>query len=287
MTLYDIFYQHTKWWNNPSLGEDTQGKYGEVIKEMELCASDYAKDIKDVGDKWKWVIENETRELCRPNHFSFFLTGQKKEWHDTVVDDFLLKVRKAMQHYGFDFKELPRNIQALYGIEYYVKPKALKPQQKPSESAGGQLTGNGNETRPEPTAKPVVKEQLPTIYDDKVGKAKEQHVFYNAIQKGWMEIKGSTYKWKRNKGYLALLCGLLYWGDKVTTNYGANTDCLGEYPKKLSKTKHHFIYESGEVTKTSKDIKELFGGVDVSNLRSQLNELPDEYDSIVNLFPTD
>lgn len=287
MTLYDIFYQHTEWWDNPSLGDDTQGKYGEIIREMEMYAADYAKDIKDVGDKWKWVIENETRELCRPNHFSIFLTGQKKEWHDMVVDDFLLKVRKAMQHYGFDFKELPRNIQALYGIEYYVKPKALKPQQQPSESAGGHLAGNGNETRPEPTAKPVVKEQLPTIYDDDVSKAKEQHVFYNAIQKGWMELKGSTYKWKRNKGYLALLCGLLYWGDKVTTNYGANTDCLGEYPKKLSKAKHRFIYKSGEVTKTSKDIKDLFGGVDVSNLRSQLNELPDEYDSIVNLFPTD
>ena len=158
---------------------------------------------------------------------------------------------------------------------------------RPSESAGGQLAGNGNETLSEPTAKPIAKEQLPTIYDGEVDKAREQYVFFNAIKGGWMELKGSTYKWKRNKAYLALLCGLLYWGDKVKTNYGANTDSLGEYPKTLSKSNHRFNYESGEVTKTSKDIKDLFGGVDVSNLRSQLNKLPDEYDSILRLFPTE
>lgn len=289
MTLYDIFYQHTEWWNDPSLGEDTQGKYGDVLADMEACAVDYAKDIKEVGDKWKWIIENETRELCRPNHYTIFMTVDKKKWHDEVVNDYLLKVRKAMQHYGFDFKELPRNIQALYGIEYFDfrKPKASKPQQQPPESAGGQLAGNGNKTLSEPTAKPIAKEQLPTIYDGEVDKAREQYVFFNAIKGGWMELKGSTYKWKRNKAYLALLCGLLYWGDKVKTNYGTNTDSLGEYPKILSKTKHRFRYESGEVTKTSKDIKDLFGGVDVSNIRSQIDELPDEYNSILRLFPTE
>ena len=90
ITLFDIFYQHKEWWNDPSLGHDTQGKYGKVLAEMECCALEYAKDIKDIGDNWKRVIEKETRELCRPNHYSFFLTGEKKEWHDSVVEDFLL-----------------------------------------------------------------------------------------------------------------------------------------------------------------------------------------------------
>lgn len=170
-----------------------------------------------------------------------------------------------------------------------VEPQheAPKAPQQPSEANDGELAGNDNKTRPEPTAKPVVKEQLPTIYDDEINKTREQHVFYNAIQKGWMELKGSTYEWKRNMEYLALMCGLLYWGDKVTDDLGANTNSLGEYPKILSKSTDRFKYKSGEVTKTSKDIKALFGGVDVSNLRSQLNELPDLYDSIVRLFHTD
>ena len=84
MTLFDIFYQHTEWWCNPDLGHDTQGKYGDVLKEMEDCALDYARSIKDTGDRWKRVIENETRELCRPNHYSWNLRGDKKEWHDTT-----------------------------------------------------------------------------------------------------------------------------------------------------------------------------------------------------------
>lgn len=295
MTLFDIFYQHKEWWCNPDLGHDTQGKYGEVLKEMDICALEYARSIKDTGERWKRVIERETRELCRPNHYSWNLRGDKKKWHDTVVSDFLIRIRKAIEHcYGYNFTELPKSILPSYGIYCDEWPTNRKPQQKhieaPQQLIGGnsgELAGNGNETRPEPKAKPIAKEQLPTIYDDKVNKAREQHVFYNAIKGGWMELKGSTYKWKKNRGYLALLCGLLYWGDKVKTNYGANTDSLGEYPKILSKAKHRFKYESGEVTKTSKDIKDLFGGVDVSNLRSQLTELPDEYGSITRLFPTD
>lgn len=200
------------------------------------------------------------------------------------LSEAFIKKYEKVEFVGGDFGNYVRDT---YSVRKW-KPQHKAPEalQQLPEGAGGQLAGNGNETCPEPTAKPVVKEQLPTIYDD-VNKAKEQHVFYNAIQRGWMELKGSTYKWKQNRGYLALLCGLLYWGDKVKTNYGANTDSLGEYPKTLSKSNHRFKYESGEVTKTSKDIKDLFGGVDVSNLRSQLNELPDEYDSILMLFPTD
>ena len=167
-----------------------------------------------------------------------------------------------------------------------------EPQQKHTEAPqqpiggnSGELAGNGKENAPEGSTQPnIKKEELPTIYDDAINKAREQQVFYNAIKGGWMQLNGTTYKWQKNKEYLALMCGLLYWGDKVKDD---RTDPLGYRPKILSKSKHRFNYESGECKKTSKDIKDLFGGVDVSNLRSQLSELPDEYGSITRLFPTD
>jgi hypothetical protein len=167
-----------------------------------------------------------------------------------------------------------------------------QPQQKHTEAPqqpiggnSGELAGNGKENAPEGSKQPdIKKEELPTIYDDAINKVREQQVFYNAIKGGWMQLNGTTYKWLKNKEYLALMCGLLYWGDKVKDD---RTDPLGYRPKILSKSKHRFNYESGECKKTSKDIKDLFGGVDVSNYRSQLTELPDEYGSITRLFPTD
>ena len=290
MTLFDIFYQHTEWWRNPDLGNDTQGKYGEVLKEMEECALDYARSIKDTGERWKRVIENETRELCRPNHYSWNLKGDKKEWHDDVVSDFLIKIRKAIEHcYGYNFKELPDSIRRQYGIEIF-KPqqKHIEAPQQPIGGNSGELAGSDNENAPESSKQPdIKKEDLPTIYNDAINKVREQQVFYNAIKGGWMQLNGTTYKWLKNKEYLALMCGLLYWGDEVKDDLGAKTDEWGEYPKTLSKSKHRFKYEYGGRIKTSKNIKDLFGGVDVSNLRSQLSELPDEYGSITRLFPTD
>lgn len=157
--------------------------------------------------------------------------------------------------------------------------------QKPIGGNSGELAGNGKENTTEGSTQPnIKKEELPTIYDDAINKAREQQVFYNAIKGGWMQLNGTTYKWQKNKEYLALMCGLLYWGDKVKDD---RTDPYGYRPKILSKSKHRFNYESEECKKTSKDIKDLFGGVDVSNLRSQLSELPDEYGSITRLFPTD
>lgn len=296
MTLFDIFYQHTEWWCNPDLGHDTQGKYGDVLKEIEDCALDYARSIKDTGDRWKRVIENETRELCRPNHYSWNLRGDKKEWHDTVVRDFLIRIRKAIEHcYGYNFTELPKSILPSYGIYCDEWPTNRKPQQKhieaPQQPIGGnsgELAGSDNENAPESSKQPdIKKEELPTIYDDEINKVREQQVFYNAIKGGWMQLNGTTYKWLKNKEYLALMCGLLYWGDKVKDDLGAKTDDWGEYPKTLSKSKHRFKYEYGGRIKTSKNIKDLFGGVNVSNYRSQLTELPDEYGSITRLFPTD
>ena len=182
-------------------------------------------------------------------------------------------------------------------ISQYFKRrgKPIEPQQnviaaplQPSDGSGGELTDSGSETRPEGNEQPaIIKEELPTIYDDDVNKAREQYVLYKAIKAGWMRLNGTTYQWQKNVSYLALMCGLLYWEDKVIDDNGAETDDWGEYPKILSKSTHRFKYKSGEITKTSKDINTLFGGVNVSNARSQLDELPDEYGSITRLFLTD
>ena len=153
ITLFDIFYQHKEWWNDPSLGHDTQGKYGKVLAEMECCALEYAKDIKEIGDNWKRVIEKETRELCRPNHYSFFLTGEKKEWHDSVVEDFLLYIRKALEHYGYNFKELPEIIQKQYGIEYLRKAPKPQPETPQQANNGSDVEKAGRKKKEQPEAK--------------------------------------------------------------------------------------------------------------------------------------
>ena len=184
ITLFDIFYQHRNWWNDPSLGKDTQGKYGEVINEMEACACEYAKDIKAIGDKWKWVIENETRDLCRPNHYSFFLKGEKKEWHDLVMSDFLLHIKKAMQHYGYNFKELPRNIQALFGIEYFGQ----QPQQKNAKWVS--LLPDGNSQN-----------------------KKAIRIFKKAINANLITIAESGLHFNGSNALLSYLCGIIYCGD--------------------------------------------------------------------------
>lgn len=122
-TLFDIFYSK-KWYELPD-----HSSYNTVLEEMQQCAVKYALDIKTNCVDWKRVIEDETRELCRQNHFVLFLSAEKKKWHNTVRADFLLCVKKAMGHYGFDFKELPKNTQLHYGIEYYSKSKPESPEQ--------------------------------------------------------------------------------------------------------------------------------------------------------------
>ena len=155
-----------------------QGMY--IVKLCDLAKkvgiiADFTNDDKDGTDELK-VKLHELTELA---------TGLKEESN-----------KRGLSHFA-------DNCDLVISAASKVNWNTPEPQQLSIEGNDGELTGNGNETRPEPTAKPVVKEQLPTIYDDEVSKAKEQHVFYNAIQRGWMELKGSTYKWKRNKGYLA------------------------------------------------------------------------------------
>lgn len=187
---------------------------------------------------------------------------------------------------AYSFGEFVRNAYKPAWWEVQPQQKHTEAPQQANRGNSGELAGNGKEVQPQGKEQPVInKEELPTIYDDEVNKDREQQVLYNAIQRGWMELNGTSYNWLKNINHLAFMCGLLYWGDKVTDDKGANTDSLGEYPKILSKSSHRFKYNHEGITKTSKDIMELFGGVNVSNYRSQLNGLPEEYGSIMRLFP--
>lgn len=245
MTLFDIFYQHTKWWCNPDLGHDTQGKYGEVLKEMEDCALDYARSIKDTGDRWKRVIENETRELCRPNHYSWNLRGDKKEWHDTVVRDFLIRIRKAIEHcYGYNFTELPKSILPSYGIYCDEWPTNRKPQQKHTEAL----------------QQPI---RIITINNTDL----EISVFSKAITKGYIILKpDGTYEWNKTNRLLAYMCGRLYCGDRV----------------KEDKSDYTTEYKKGRGKLPAKELKNLFG-VDVGKTRDNI-DVPEHYDIIDELF---
>ena len=268
-------------------GYNRDSGFSDVIEHHEALGENGA--VKDVAKVW----ENVTT-LCN----YMFTDGAIDINNDLLVirqmaDELYHEAMKheATKQLFFACHKVVQNIDKYFkrkGITVQPQHEAPEASQQASEGNDGELTGNGNETPPEGKKQPIInKEDLPTIYDDEVNKDREQQVLYNAIQRGWMELKGTSYNWLKNINHLAFMCGLLYWGDKVTDDKGANTDSLGEYPKILSKSSHRFKYNHEGITKTSKDIMELFGGVDVSNYRSQLKELPEEYGSIMRLFPTE
>ena len=247
-----------------------------LLRELE---SESAAIEHDAGNQcWENVHKSNTFLISGVIRF---LIDRAAGVRAFLSDDFLLQHEDDI-FLNTRFANYVRNE---YKAKGKPQQKHIEAPQQPIGGNSGELAGSDNENAPESSKQPdIKKEELPTIYDDAINKVREQQVFYNAIKGGWMQLNGTTYKWLKNKEYLALMCGLLYWGDKVKDD---RTDPLGYRPKILSKSKHRFNYESGECKKTSKDIKDLFGGIDVSNLRSQLSELPDEYGSITRLFPTD
>ena len=268
-------------------GYNRDSGFSDVIEHHEALGENGA--VKDVAKVW----ENVTT-LCN----YMFTDGAIDINNDLLVirqmaDELYHEAMKheATKQLFFACHKVVQNIDKYFkrkGITVQPQHEAPEASQQASEGNDGELTGNGNETPPEGKKQPIInKEDLPTIYDDEVNKDREQQVLYNAIQRGWMELNGTSYNWLKNINHLAFMCGLLYWGDKVTDDTGANTDSLGEYPKILSKSSHRFKYNQDGSKKSSKDIMELFGGVDVSNYRSQLKELPEEYGSIMRLFPTE
>lgn len=288
------------------LDNDQAARYFDTIMEVyEDCVHTANERVATLESDTLWLLV-EYRRIVEakdntPEEKQQHRMAQRNLWQllsvliDSTADkgiylsEAFIKKYENVDFVGFPFGECVREC---YNIRKWHTPepqqKHTEAPQKPIGGISGELAGNGNESAPESSKQPdIKKEELPTIYDDAINKAREQQVFYNAIQRGWMQLNGTTYKWLKNKEYLALMCGLLYWGDEVKDDLGAKTDEWGEYPQTLSKSKHRFNYESGECKKTSKDIKGLFGGIDVSNLRSQLSELPDEYGSITRLFPTD
>ena len=288
------------------LDNDQAARYFDTIMEVyEDCVHTANERVAILESDTLWLLVEYRRIVEAKDN-----TPEEKQQHrmaqgnlwqllsvliDSTADKGIYLSEAFIKKYeNVDFVGIPfgKYVRECYNVRKWHTPE---PQQKHTEAPqqpiggnSGELAGNGKENAPEGSKQPdIKKEELPTIYDDAINKAREQQVFYNAIKGGWMQLNGTTYKWLKNKEYLALMCGLLYWGDEVKDDLGAKTDDWGEYPKTLSKSKHRFKYEYGGGIKTSKDIKDLFGGIDVSNLRSQITELPDEYGSITRLFPTD
>ena len=188
----------------------------------------YAKDVDELALKAAAQVSTlypVVKQMC---DYMIDDGGYNMSERLQEIDRELRQIESYVAKMGYSKERyiLCRNCRAIINTIKDVDIWGNEPQQKPNKSAGGELAGCEPKTLSEPTEKPIMKEKLPTIYNDDTNKAREQHVFYNAITKGWMELKGNTYNWKRNQEYLALMCGLLYWGDKVTDDYGANTDSL-------------------------------------------------------------
>lgn len=175
---------------------------------------------------------------------------------------------------------LPQDeLQRYEGIElwvHYIQPFIVqttgeKPHPEAQKNESGELQGSGQEMLPEA----LEKENLPTIYDDEETKQREQCVFYKAIKNKWMVLnkEQNGYIWKEEKGYnhLAYMCGRLYCNDYVGENYNGKT----------------IVKKGGRFCRgIAAKLKELFGGVDVSNNRSQILKKtpPPEYRKIDILF---
>ena len=129
-----------------------------------------------------------------------------------------------------------------------------KPHPEPPNIESGEIQGSGKETPPEA----LKMENLPTIYDDEATKQREQRVFCKAIKNKWMKLNesGNGYIWDKTKGYnhLAYMCGRLYCDDKIDIGTDGVT----------------YIYKSGGRLTVAAKLKELFGGVDVGQNRSEV-----------------
>ena len=154
---------------------------------------------------------------------------------------------------------------------FIVQTTGEKPHPEPQNKESGELQDSGQEMLPEA----LEMGKLPTIYDDEETKQKEQRVFYKAIKNRWMELNKARkgYIWKKEKGYnhLAYMCGRLYCNDYVREDHNGNT----------------IVKKGGRFGKgIAAKLKVIFGGVDVSNNRSQVigKKPPQDYRKIDILF---
>lgn len=169
-----------------------------------------------------------------------------------------------------------------------VEPQHEAPEtpQQPSDGNSGVMAGNGNETPPQGKEQPVInKEDLPTISDDEIDKAREQQVLFNAIKAGWMRLNGDgkSYVWKKNPKLLTLMCSLLYWDDEIKKKV---------IP--IDAVNTNFVYTLKKNNVYNEDaarLQILFGGIDVSNRRTKLHSeyqkrgiLPEGWEGIDSLF---
>lgn len=179
---------------------------------------------------------------------------------------------------AYSFGEFVRNAYkpAWWEVQPQQKPTATP--QQPIGGNSGELAGNGNGTPPEGNEKPVIKkDDLPTIYNDG-NKDREQQVFYNAIQNKLMVLNddGKGYTWKTNNKLLCLMCAILYWNDEIEKSEVRIDAYNTQFVYTLKKNNIYF--------EDATRLKEMFGGKDISNYRSKLKELPEDWDRIDKLF---
>ena len=135
-----------------------------------------------------------------------------------LSEDFITKYGKV-EFVGDDFGNYVRET---YSVREWKEPQHKAPEalQQPSESMGGQLAGNGNETRPD---EPQYIE-LPELLDTTL---KARQVFTEAIARGWMHTNESGgYEWngiseRAKYRQLAYMCGKIY-GYIPPSEYGNN-----------------------------------------------------------------
>lgn len=140
------------------------------------------------------------------------------------LSEAFIKKYEKVEFVGGDFGNYVRDT---YSVRKW-KPQHKAPEtlQQPPESAGGQLAGNGNETRPD--EKPDNDEPkyitLPELLDTT---PKARQAFTEAIARGWMHPNESGgYEWngitERGKyRQLAYMCGKIY-GYIPPSEYGNN-----------------------------------------------------------------
>lgn len=195
------------------------------------------------------------------------------------LSEAFIKKYENVDFVGFPFGEYVHDVYKVRKWQYpEPQQKHIEAPQQASEGNGGELADSGNGTPPEGNEKPVIKkDDLPTIYNDG-NKDREQQVFYNAIQNKLMVLNddGKGYIWKTNNKLLCLMCAILYWNDEIEKSEVRIDAYNTQFVYTLKKNNIYF--------EDATRLKEMFGGKDISNYRSKLKELPEDWDRIDKLF---
>lgn len=150
----------------------------------------------------------------------------------------------------------------------YIDALPKEPQRaQPEQTTDAQsLNPEPEQAAPEPQQEhqEATTSTIPTINDTD----KEKFVFGNALQKQYMKLKNGCYIWTLTKSLLAYMCGRLYCGDRIKEDA---TDYSKEYVR-------------GNTQMSAKEVKALFGGVDVASNRYSIKAPPRNSWKVDELF---